>query len=200
MTSFEDVTTGSFIRRSIAHLALLFCAVFAVSAQTADKRIDDIRSLYASTNSAIETAEKEAPYSQIYVVELTVNKTGNQYPAVGTYSNISKFYYTYGDREKNPYPDRLLKINVTTKRSAMITNSEFLFNPAGELVFGFVKTDGEEQSETRLFFANGLLIKLLDGDRDVNVRLKTVQDTAAAFKRESARLVALFASSMKEGL
>lgn len=172
----------------------------SASAQTADKRIDDIRSLYASTNSAIETAEKEAPYSDIYVVELTVNKTGNQYPAVGTYSNIAKFYYTYGDREKNPYPDRLLKINVTTKRSAMITNSEFLFSAAGQLIFGYVKTDGEEQSETRMYFANGLLIKLLDGERDVSVRLKAARDTAAAFKRESARLVALFTASMKEGL
>lgn len=183
---------------SLAVIVLVLAHV--LTAQTADKRIDDIRKLYTQTNSDIEIAEREAPYSQIYLVELTVNKTENQYPAVGTYSNISKFYYTYGDREKNPYPDRLLKINVTTKRSAMITNSEFLFNPAGQLVFGFVKTDGEEQSETRMYFANGLLIKLLDGDRDVNIRVKAAQDTAAAFKRESARLVALFTASMKEGL
>lgn len=200
MISFEHVTTGCFISRSIAHVVLLLSTVLVVSAQTADKRIDDIRKLYTQTNSDIEIAERDAPYSEIYLVELTVNKTGNQYPAVGTYSNISKFFYTYGDREKNPYPERLLKINVTTKRSAMITNSEFLYNPAGQLVFGFVKTDGADQRETRIYFANGLLIKMLDGDRDVSVRLKAVQDTAAAFKRESARLVNLFTSSMKEGL
>lgn len=200
MISFEDVMTGSFIRKSIAHTALLFCIVLGMQAQTADKRIDDIRKLYEQTNGDIEIAEREAPYSEIYLVELSVNKTGNQYPAVGTYSNISKFFYTYGDREKNPYPDRLLKINVTTKRSAMITNSEFLYNPAGQLVFGFVKTDGAEQRETRMYFANGLLIRMKDGDSEVNVRLKAVQDTAAAFKRESARLVALFSSSIKEGL
>lgn len=200
MISFEDVTTGSFIRRSIAHAVVLICTVFAVSAQTPDKRIDEIRKLYEQTSSDIAVAEREAPYSEIYVVELTVNKTGNQYPAVGTYSNISKFFYTYGDREKNPYPDRLLRINVTTKRAAMITNSEFLFNAAGQLVFGFVKTDGEEQRETRMYFANGLLIKMIDGDRDVNVRVKAVQDTAAALRRESVRLVALFSASMKEGL
>ena len=180
---------------------MLFVGVyFPTTAQSLDKRIDDIRKLYNQTNSDIEVAEREAPYSQIYVVELTVNKTENQYPAVGTYSNLSKFYYTYGDREKNPYPDRLLKINVTTKRSAMITNSEFLFNPTGQLVFGFVKTDGEEQSETRMYFDRGILIKLIDGDRDVNIRLKAALDTAAAFKRESTRLFALFAASLKEGL
>lgn len=181
-------------------LFLIVVLTSLAQAQTADKRIDDIRKLYTQTNSDIEVAEREAPYSEIYVVELSVNKTGNQYPAVGIYSNISKFYYTYGDREKNPYPDRLLKITVSTKRSASITSSEFLFNPAGELVFGFVKADGVEQSETRLYFANGSLIRLLDGSREVNVRLKDAQDTAAAFKTESARLVALFNASLKEGL
>lgn len=188
------------MRRIIAHAVLLTCTVFVVNAQTADKRIDDIRTLYASTNSAIDVAEKEAPYSDIYVVELTVNKTGNQYPAVGTYSNISKFHYTYGDHEKDPYPSRLVKVSVTTKRSASIVASEFLYDPAGQLVFGLVKTEGDEQRETRLYFAAGQLIKMQDGDRDVNVRLKPVQDTAAAFKRESARLVGLFTSSLKEGL
>ena len=189
------------MRYFLASVVLLVTGVgSSIISQTPDKRVEDINKLYAQTNSDIEVAEREAPYSQIYVVELTVNKTENQYPAVGTYSNVSKFYYTYGDREKNPYPDRLLKINVTTKRAAMITNSEFLFSPAGQLVFGFVKTDGEEQSETRMYFDKGLLIKLLDGDRDVNVRLKAAQDTAAAFKRESTRLVSLFTASMKEGL
>ena len=200
MISFEDVTTGSFIRGIIAQAFLFICTVSAIVAQTADKRIDDIQSLYTSTNSAIEVAEREAPYSEIYVVELTVNKTGNQYPAVGTYSHIAKFYYTYGDREKNPYPDRLMKINVTTKRAASITVSEFLFNTSGQLVFGLVKTDGDEQRETRMYFAAAQLIKMSDNDKDVNIRLKPVQDTAATFKRESARLVTLFNAAMKEGL
>jgi hypothetical protein len=179
-------------------LSLIFGA--AISAQTVDKRVDAIRSLYTSTSSAIETAEKEAPYSEIYVAELAVNKTGNQYPAVGTYSNISKFYYTYGDREKDPYPSRLMKINVVTKRAAMITNSEFLFNDAGQLVFGYVRMDGVERRETRLYFAGGQLIKMPDDEKDVNIRLRPVQDTAAAFKRESDRLVGLFNASLREGL
>jgi len=181
-------------------LPLVFLTV-GVSGQTADKRVDDIRRSYEQTNSDIEIAEKEAPYSEIYVVELTVNKTGNQYPAIGTYSNISKFYYTYGDREKDPYPNRLLKIAVSTKRSASITTSEFLFDPAGRLIFGLVRTDGTNQRETQMYFtAAGQLIKMLDGNRDVNLRIRSVQDTAAAFKRESARLLALFNASMKEGL
>jgi hypothetical protein len=82
----------------------------------------------------------------------------------------------------------------------MITNSEFLFNAAGQLVFGFVKTDGEEARETRLYFAAGQLIRLLDGERDVNIRNRNAIETAAAFKRESARLVSLFNAALKEGI
>lgn len=191
---------NTYLRTIVSILIILTTAcVTVISAQT-DKRIEEIRDLYTQTNEAIAIAEKEAPYSEIYVVELSVNKTGNSYPAVGTYSNISRFYYTFGDREKDPYPNRLMKINVVTKRAAMITNSEFLFNAAGQLVFGFVKTDGEEARETRLYFAAGQLIRLLDGERDVNIKNRNAIETAAAFKRESARLVSLFTSALKEGI
>jgi len=191
---------NTYLRTIVSILIILTTAcVTVISAQT-DKRIEEIRDLYTQTNEAIAIAEKEAPYSEIYVVELSVNKTGNSYPAVGTYSNISRFYYTFGDREKDPYPNRLMKINVVTKRAAMITNSEFLFNAAGQLVFGFVKTDGEEARETRLYFAAGQLIRLLDGERDVNIKNRNAIETAAAFKRESARLVSLFNAALKEGI
>lgn len=191
---------NTYLRTIVSILIILTTAcVTVISAQT-DKRIEEIRDLYTQTNEAIAIAEKEAPYSEIYVVELSVNKTGNSYPAVGIYSNISRFYYTFGDREKDPYPNRLMKINVVTKRAAMITNSEFLFNAAGQLVFGFVKTDGEEARETRLYFAAGQLIRLLDGERDVNIKNRNAIETAAAFKRESARLVSLFNAALKEGI
>jgi hypothetical protein len=181
-------------------IVLVLCFAELVQSQAADKRIDDIRKLYEQTNSDIAVAEKEAPYSEIYVVELSVNKTGNSYPAVGTYSNVAKFYYTHGDRERDPYPNRLLKTSVVTKRAAMITSSEFLYNPSGQLVFGLVRTDGVEQRVTRLYFAAGHLVKMLDDEKEINVRLRPVLDTSAAFKRESARLVALFNSALKEGL
>ena len=176
---------------------MLACSAFP---QTADKRIDEIDHLLEQTNEAIRVAEENAPYSEKYVVEIAVNKTGNSYPAVGSYSNVTRFHYTFGDREKDPYPNRLMKASVVTKRAALITTSEFLYNPAGQLVFGIVRTDGEEQRETRLYFAAGQLIRLIDGGREVNVRNRDVLATAAAFKRESARLTALFASALKEGL
>lgn len=178
----------------------LLALVDSAAAQTADKRIDEIDHLYEQTNEAIRIAEENAPYSEKYVVEIAVNKTGNSYPAVGAYSNVTRFHYTFGDREKDPYPNRLLKASVVTKRAASITSSEFLYNAAGQLVYGRVRTDGVEQRETRLYFATSQLIRLIDGGREVNVRNRTVLETAAAFKRESLRLVSMFTASLKEGL
>jgi len=179
---------------------LVLSASIAALAQAAEKRIADIDHLVAQANEAIAIADKEAPYSEIYVVEVSVNKTGNAYPAVGGYSNVTRFHYSFGDREKDPYPNRLLRATVVTKRAAMITSSEFYYNSAGQLVYGTVSTDGEEKRETRLYFAAGQLIRLIDGVREVSPRGRNQLQTAAAFKRESARLTAMFASALKEGL
>jgi len=187
--------------RNLTNIALLlFLLACSAFGQTTDKRIDEIDNLYEQTNEAIRVAEENAPYSEKYVIEIAVNKTGNSYPAVGTYSNVTKFHYTFGDREKDPYPNRLLKASVVTKRAASITSSEFLYNAAGQLVYGRVRTDGVEQRETRLYFAAGRLLRLIDDGREVNVRNRTVLETAAAFKRESARLTSMFVAALKEGL
>lgn len=144
----------------ILYVALvIFCFLTPVFAQITDKRIEDIERLLTETDVTVAASEKEGEYSPTYTVELAVNKVGVQYPAVGTYSHIAKFYYIFGDREKEPYPNRLIKINVSTRRSANITTSEFLYNPAGQLVFGLVRTDGVEKRETRLYFAAGAMLR-----------------------------------------
>lgn len=200
--SMRPVNTRRQIRTVIqtAAFSMFFISLGGIAAaQAADKRIEDIRHLYTQTNEAIAIADKEAPYTDIFVVEIAVNKAETSYPAVGTYSNLTKFYYTFGDREVEPYPDRLMKINAVTKRSASIINAEFLYDQAGRLVFGYVRTNGEEQRETRMYFASGQLIRMMDNEKQVNVKLRSVIETAAAFKRESARLSAIFRSALKEG-
>ena len=141
--------------RLLAFALLFFGFSLPIAAQVADKRIEQIDHLHTQVDELIAIGEKEAPYSDVFVAELAVNKTGNSYPAVGTYSNVTRFHYTFGDREASPYPNRLLKASVVTKRAASITTSEFVYNAAGQLVFGLVRTDGEEQRETRLYFAAG---------------------------------------------
>ncbi len=179
--------------------ALLLFAVCIANSQTVDKRIDEIRKLYDQTERRIADAAKREQ-SDIFVVEVDVNKRLNSYPAVGTYASSTKFYFTYGDREKDPYPSRLLRADVVVKRSSTTTNAEFLYNASGELVMGLVLTDGEEQRETLAYFSRGQLIKMVDDDREVNIKLRAVSETAQSLKVESARLKGLFASAIKEGL
>jgi hypothetical protein len=169
------------------------------NAQKADKRVDEIRKLHDETNQRISDAEKQEQ-SDIFVAEVNVNKRLNPYPAVGIYASAAKFYYTYGDRERNPYPHRLLKIDVVVKRSATTTNAEFLYDVAGDLIFANVRTDGDQPRETRAFFGRRQLIKMIDNDQDVNIKLRAVLETSEALKAESARLNGLFKASLAEGL
>lgn len=221
MTSLEDVTVVTlicmnyirprkctdekFLRytnpvKALTALIFLVLSASIAAAQTTDKRVAEIDALLTETNASVAASEKEGEYSPIYTIELAVNKVGVQYPAVGTYSHIAKFYYTFGDREKDPYPNRLLKINVVTRRSAMVTNAEFLYDTKGSLIFGLVRTEGVEQRKTRLYFAAGVLIKMIDDGKEVNVRQRSVLDTATTLKNESTRLVTMFRSTLKEGL
>lgn len=186
--------------KALTALIFLFLSVSIISAQGSDKRITEIDNLLTETDATVAASEKEGEYSPTYTIELAVNKVGVQYPAVGTYSHIAKFYYTFGDREKDPYPSRLMKINFITRRSAMVTNAEFLYDAKGALIFGLVRTEGLEQRETRLYFAAGVLIKMIDDGKEVNVRQRSVLDTATTLKNESARLVTMFKAALKEGL
>ena len=180
-------------------VALFLVVVAAVNAQTTDKRIDEIRNLHDETKLRIAEADKQEQ-SSVFLVELKVNERSNPYPAVGIYVSAVKFYYTYGDRERNPYPHRLLKIDVVVMRSSITTNAEFLYDIAGDLVFASVRTDGDQPRETSAFFGRRQLIKMIDNKKDVNIKLRAVLETAEALKAESARLNGLFKVSLAEGL
>src|SRR5688572_30230469 len=124
---------------TFASLVLLLFAGGAVA--QIDRRIDAIDKLRAKIDQDIARSESEPEYSNIYLTELAVNKNNGSYPAVGLYRPVAKFYYTYGDREKEPYPNRLLKIVVAVARSDRQEYSEFVFNDAEQLVFYLDKKD-----------------------------------------------------------
>lgn len=120
-----------------------------VLAQTA-RRIEAINNLRRKIDRDIAQSEAEPEYSNIYLTELAVNKNNGSYPAVGIYRPVAKFYYTYGDREKEPYPNRLLKIVVAVARSDRHEYSEFVFNESEQMVFYLDKKDDVER---RVYFA-----------------------------------------------
>lgn len=177
---------------------LLFCvfvfigSVFPIKAQEGDKRIEEIRQLYKQVNERIEQAEKDFAESETFFTEMIVNKGGTMYPAVGNFKKTIKFYYGYGNREENPYPDRLLKIVVSTERSTRQEYAEYLFNPSGQLVFYFEK-DGE--IESRFYFSMEKIIRLQRGEQVVNANSREEMNAPKAVLAQKNKLVQIFRNS-----
>jgi len=161
---------------------------FSVIAQT-DRRIEAIRQIYQETNEKIERAED----SEVFLTELIVNKNNASYPAVGVYRSTVKFFYTYGNREKNPYPDRPIKFTVMTRRSAMTENAEFLFDNAGQLIFYFEKRDVVEK---RFYLANERVIKMMIGDKQFTLE-KEDHEKVKMILAEKKKLIEIFSNSLR---
>jgi hypothetical protein len=170
-------------------LILFVSRAFAQS----DKRIETIKALTQKLDEDIARSEQEPEYSNIYLTELAVNKNNGSYPAVGVYRPVVKFYYTYGDREKDPYPNRLLKIVVAIDRSDRKELSEFTFNEAGQLVFFLERKDGIER---RLYFATDKPIRFEQDGRVLSLRTRSQAAIVAMVLKEKASLVAIFRRSL----
>lgn len=176
-------------------ICFMFCfagSISQINAQGNDKRIDEIKKIYKQVNEQIAEAEKHFAESDIYFTELVVNKGGTMYPAVGNFKQVIKFYYTFGDREQNPYPNRLLKIVVSTERAARKEYAEYLFNTSGQLVFYFEKDD---ETESRFYFSMEKIIRLQRGERVVNFNNREEMNAPKAVLAQKNKLVQIFRNS-----
>lgn len=171
-------------------------AYSVVVGQQNDKRVEAIRRYAKQVDMQIAESESLDEGTGIYVNELVVNKGGKQWPAVGIYRTVHKFYYTFGDREKNPYPNRLLKITITTRRSNRAESAEFLFNGAGQLIFYWSKSDEAPPVETRYYFASQRLIRRMIGSRIVETNSREAAAGTLAAITEMHDLRTLFAKSL----
>ena len=108
-----------------------------------------------------------------------------------------KFYYTFGDREKDPYPNRLLKITVTTNRSDRHEYAEYLFNPAGQLIFHYQKDGESAESEQRCFFASERLLRLTKGKRIVGIRSREAVEMSTRALAAKKSLLEIFVKSLQ---
>ena len=184
--------------RFCRNLVLLVLAVFGtvtVNAQQVDKRVEEIRKLYAEVNQQIADHEKSSEESTIYMNELVVNKSRGSWPAVGIYEVTMKFYYTFGDRERYPYPNRLLKVTTFTKRSSTTYYDEYLFNTAAQLVFHFQKEGDNTEMERRHYFTAERLIKSTIGTRNLDTTRREALDDAREILDLKKQLVAVFVNS-----
>lgn len=178
-------------------LLVVFLGSFLqIAAQQDDKRIEAIRRLSIQVNQQIEESERVEESTGVYCNELIVNKGDKSWPAVGIYRTIVKFYYTFGDREKNPYPNRLMKITVTTNRSDRREYAEYLFNSTEQLIFYYEKDGESAQSERRYYFASERLIRRMLGQRSVSTKTRDAVETVARAFGAKNNLKQIFLKSL----
>lgn len=180
-------------RRITTTILLLLLFAAGAVAQT-DRRIETIDKLRAKIDQDIARSEAEPEYSNIYLTELAVNKNNGSYPAVGVYRPVAKFYYTYGDREQEPYPNRLLKIVVAVARSGRQEYSEFVFNESAQMIFYLDKKDDVER---RLYFVAGRPVRFEEDGRILSLRTQSRRAMVAAILKENLKLVAIFRRSLE---
>jgi hypothetical protein len=145
--------------KAVLWIVLIVSVLSVAAVAQADQRVEAIRKIAQDVEKMVAECEGNGEESETFLTELTVNRNNGSYPAVGTYRSTAKFYYTYGDRERNPYPDRLLKAVVTTKRAARDETAEFLFDQSGDLIFWFAKDD---ERELRVYFERGRAFQATD--------------------------------------
>ena len=180
-------------RMTLKTIVLVIAIGFATNSIATGQTVDSIKRTVQKINEDITKMEDSPEYSSIFLTELAVNKGNGSYPAVGIYRPLVKFYYTYGDREKDPYPNRLLKIIVTVDRSDRKELSEFTFNDAGQLIFYFEK---EYEIERRLYFANLGPVRFEEGAKVLSLKARAQMEIVATVQKEKARLLTVFQQSL----
>ena len=156
-------------------------------------RINAIKTICQKIDEDVDRSEQEPEHSNIYLTELAVNKGNGSYPAVGIYRPLVKFFYTYGDREKDPYPNRLIKIVVTVDRSSRKEYSEYCFNETQQLISYHEKKDDIER---RIYFAAERPIAFEQDNKPLSPRARSQATLIATVLKERASLVTIFRRSL----
>jgi len=136
-------------------LPLLFiCVSLLASGQTET----DIRKHYTEVNKQIEESVQQGYEGPLYQNQLTINKNGKSWPAVGRYDETVNFWYDddpghISATERNP-KNVLLKVNVTRHSLHLRTNEEYLYKD-GRLLFYYSNMEEEgNQWEVRVYYNN----------------------------------------------
>lgn len=191
-----NFATNNLRNKLTASIFLFFlCGISSVLYAQTDKRIENIKKIYSETNEKIAESNENGEYSSVYLTEMNVNKNNGSYPAVGIFQSVVKFYFTYGNREKNPYPNRLLKIEIETKRSSSVEKYEYLFNENEQLIFYFKsEIRDEEKAEKRVYLQNETIFKSLMNEKEVqNKEFAVIMKEVLTEKR---KLVSIFKNSL----
>ena len=190
------------MKKQILCVSFILLVGLGVSAQTVDKSVEKIRSVYkeiAEKARLAETDNDRGEFCELVMNELTVNKRNHQWRAVGIYHQTYKFFYQGGNSEEHLYPDQLVMVKAERKVSDRTYTEEFLFSEAGELLFYFQKADNDKtvSAERRVYFVGVRPIRIIDdGKTSDRLAIKTtgaIKDIVAA----SVKIKDLFQKSVK---
>lgn len=190
------------MKKEILCVSIILLVGLGVSAQTVEKSVEKIRSVYKDVAEKARLAETDTDRGEtgeLVMNELTINKRNHQWRAVGIYRQTYKFFYQGGNSEEHLYPDQLVMVKAERKVSDRTYSEEFLFSETGELLFYFQKAENDKTvpSERRVYFAGIRPIRVVDdgktSDRLAIKAAASIKDIVA----ESAKIKELFVKSIK---
>lgn len=190
------------MKKQIFCISIILLVGLGVSAQTVEKSVEKIRSVYKDVSEKArlaETDKERGEFGELVMNEITINKRNHQWRAVGIYQQTYKFFYKGGDSEEHMYPDQLVMVKVERKESNRIYSEEYLFSDTGALIFYFQKAANDKMvpAERRVYFSGVRPIRVIE---DGKTRDRLSIKGSAWIKEldgESARIKELFLKSIK---
>lgn len=172
-----EVNRSIRMKRNISVLVLFLIFSGFAAAQTVERSVESIRTRYAEIAEKArlcETDDDRGQFGDLFMNELVVNKRDHQWRAVGIYGQTLKFFYTGGDSEARPFPDKLVFVVNERRVSNQRFREEWLFSEIGELMLFTYKVESDEPpSEARIYYSGGKAIRTIDGKK-VSDRLSTL--------------------------
>ncbi len=190
------------MKKQIFCVSIILLASLGISAQTAEKTVEKIRTVYndvAEKAGLCEAVNDRGEFGDLVMNELTINKRNHQWRTVGIYQQTYKFFYKGGDSEVHLYPDQLVLVKVERRESDRTYAEEYLFSDAGVLLYYFQKANNDKQvpGERRIYFSGVRPLRVVeDGKTRDGISIKNTAATKDILAAAS-RVKDLFAKSIK---
>lgn len=143
------------------YLLLLLLTLPLVAASQSEA---DIRKHYTVVNEKIKESIEQGFEGPLYQNQLTINKNGKSWPAVGNYADTVNFWYDdppdHLPAIERPLKNVLLKVNITSVAGGFTSKEEYLFKNGKLLFYYLFETEEGYINETRLYFnSKGIMFK-----------------------------------------
>lgn len=144
-----------------AVIILFLCGSCSLRAQKSQKQ--DIRNAYQEANSRIERCLDEGSPCGLFLNRIQTNSGEEPWAVVGIYTSTRDLWYAR-DESSEEEQFQLVKVNVTTQRSARQENEEYLYSSKGQLLFYYFRLGDADEvvQEFRFYFADGQLIDYVE--------------------------------------